>query len=155
MKYSKKLQVLYDKLTWRQKKFVDLWDGNQENSARLATYKDANRAGVRCMQNDSICQLIRWGRDQEIKPDVMSRQERQKFWSDVLSGKIKEKSVDKNGNVVEYPQKMQDRLKASDLLGKSEGDFLLRHEHTGEGGGPLFILSGIPEPKKNNDTKTD
>jgi hypothetical protein len=32
---------------------------------------------------------------------------------------------------------LQDRLRASELLGKSEADFTDKQEHTGAGGGPV------------------
>ena len=126
MKYPTELQKLYDKLQEKQKKFINFWNGNKDNTAKLAGYKAFHCAGLRAMKNATICSCIEFQRRNEEKPEILNRQERQKFWSDVMTGEIKEKSVDKNGNVVEHPQKMQDRLKASDLLGKSEGDFILR-----------------------------
>ena len=52
-------------------------------------------------------------------------------------------------------QPMKERLKASELLGKSEGDFLDRHEYAGKDGGPLVVnitrFSDMPEaePEEN------
>ena len=35
------------------------------------------------------------------------------------------------------PPRFADRLKASELLGKAQADFVERHELTGQGGGPI------------------
>jgi len=126
MKYPDDLQKKYDRLTEKQKRFVDLWDGNGTNTAALVPYNTPKVAGCRCLKNVSICELINYKKDLELKPDVLSRDQRQKFWSDVVTGEIKEKKLNKDGVLVEVACKMQDRIKASELLGKSEGDFLLK-----------------------------
>lgn len=38
-----------------------------------------------------------------------------------------------------------DRLRASEDLGRSQGDFLDRTEHTGGGGGPIQVAAAIGE----------
>jgi phage terminase small subunit len=55
---------------------------------------------------------------------IASREERQSFWSSVL----RDQNID-----------MKDRLKASDLLGKSQADFITRTEVSGPAGGPIKI----------------
>lgn len=120
------LQKTYDKLTEKQKRFVDLWNGDQEETAKVAGYSDAKKAGHLCLKNNNICQLIKFKRDAELTPLILSRKERQEFWTKVVNGEIKTKTFNKDGEEVEVPPKMKDRLKASELLGKSEGDFLDR-----------------------------
>ena len=122
------LQEKYDRLTNKQKLFVDLWTGEQEETARLAGYKAPKRAAIRCLQNVTIRHLTKIKRDEEIKPHVMSRIERQEFWTNVIRGKEED-------NI-----KMSDRLKASELLGKSECDFIEKIEHTGKDGESIIIF---------------
>jgi len=50
--------------------------------------------------------------------EIADREERQGFWSSVMR---------------DDAQQMRDRLRASDLLAKSSGDFIERHEHSQAG----------------------
>ena len=65
------------------------------------------------LTNDDIQDAIKAREAQRLAPTIASRQERQEFWTSVL----------RNEN-----EAMKDRLKAAELLGKSEGDFLERVE---------------------------
>jgi len=105
------LQKLYDRLVPRQKKFVDLWNGQQTETARMAGYKDPFSSGVRNLQNPSICKILKHKSDEELKPKILTRLQRQRFWSKIM--------LDEN-------EKIKDRLAASRLLGMSEGDFIER-----------------------------
>ena len=104
-------------LTERQIRFVELYNGNATDTAQKAGYAHAERAGIRNLQNVRICQEIAEKRSKELKPQIKDRQARQKFWSDFMDN---EEKNDK------------DRLKASELLARSEGDFLDRVENSGE-----------------------
>ena len=104
-------------LTDKQLRFVELYNGNATEAAKLAGYKSPREAGTRCMRDVAICRLIQDRRSQEIKPQIKDRQARQKFWSDAMDDEERD---------------FRDRLKASELLGKSEGDFLDRVENSGE-----------------------
>ena len=52
-----------------------------------------------------------------MQPVIATRDERQKFWTDVMNSSSEE---------------MRDRLKASELLGKSEADFTENRNHVVE-----------------------
>lgn len=104
-------------LTNRQSKFVELWNGNPTETAEMAGYSCPKYAGIRCMKNVTICHQIQEKRAAELKPQILNRQERQKFWTDVI------KDAD---------EKIEARLKSSELLGRSEGDFLDRTHQTGD-----------------------
>lgn len=99
------------RLSDKQQKFIDLWTGVATETAALAGYSNPETAGKRCMQNVQICTLIKEKRAAEIKPHVADRIERQEYWSETMRNKNEE---------------TKDRLKASELLGRSEGDFLDR-----------------------------
>ena len=98
-------------LSDKQLKFIAAYAGNATEAAEIAGYSAPERAGVRNMKNVTICQAIDERRAKEATPYIATRQDRQKFWSETMSN-----------DEVEFPH----RLKASELLGKSEGDFLDR-----------------------------
>ena len=98
-------------LTDKQQRFVELWTGNATETATLAGYADARNAGLRCLKNADICRQIKEKRAKELKPLILDRQGRQKLWTDIA---------------LSADEATKDRLKASELLGKSEGDFLDR-----------------------------
>ncbi len=106
-------------LSKKQLAFIDLYDGNLEESAIKAGYNptSAKRTAIRNMHNATIRHLIQQKREAEIKPQVISRIERQIYWSDIMR---------------DTEQDIKHRLKASELLARSEGDFLDRVEHTGD-----------------------
>ena len=65
------------------------------------------------LTNDDIQDAIKAREAQRLAPTIATRQERQEFWTSVLRNE---------------DEAMKDRLKAAELLGKSEGDFLERVE---------------------------
>jgi phage terminase small subunit len=110
------LQVLYDRLTPKQKLFVDLWEGDATKTATLAGYATPKQSGSRVLKNDDVCRLIKFTRDAILKPQIATRQDRQKFWTVTMN---------------DTEMDMKFRQKASELLGKSEGDFIEKREISG------------------------
>ena len=112
------------RLTQKQQAFVAAYDGNGVESAKAAGYKGGYQTlGVtacRLLKDDRITRAIQAREKERMEPVIMNRQERQSFWSGIM--------LDEDAS-------LRDRLRASELLGKSEGDFLERHEvkHTGIG----------------------
>lgn len=62
--------------------------------------------------------------------NLTEKQRRQIFWTEIMRSE-------------EY--EMRDRLKAAELLGESQGDFIHRHEHSGPVGGPVWMQDTTPE----------
>jgi len=89
-------------------KFIEVFEGNAAAAARLSGFKHSEIVGPRLLKVPWIAEAIRAREIKEVRPLIATRQLRQKFWSDVMQD-------DKS--------KMPDRLKASELLGKSEADF--------------------------------
>ena len=104
-------------LSDKQLRFVELYNGNATDTAQIVGYSNPRIAGQRLLKNVAICSLIAEKRKAEIKPHIKDRQARQKFWSDFMDNEEKDD---------------KDRLKASELLARSEGDFLDRVENSGE-----------------------
>jgi len=112
------------KLTEKQRKFVEAFmgpaKGNATEAARIAGYSgnDATlrNAGSRLLTNANISEAIK--ERQESDPLVADREERQRFWSEVMRNDQAD---------------MRDRLKASEILGKSQADFTEKIDHTTDG----------------------
>lgn len=100
------------RLSDKQQRFVDVYDGNATAAARLAGYTgtDASIAvtASRLLKLPKVAEAIRSRQKEEISPLVATRQERQAFWTGLMKDSEKPDFV---------------RLKASELLGRSEADF--------------------------------
>lgn len=114
-----------DKLTAKQRRFIDAYDGNGTQAAIAAGYspKTARAIAKENLTKPHILAEIKSRETVRCTPLIASRAERQQFWSSVM------RDVD---------QQMRDRLKAAELLGKSEADFVERQEITGRDGAPLI-----------------
>ncbi|MGI6075498.1 MAG: terminase small subunit [Pyramidobacter sp.] len=113
------------KLTTRQRRFVDAYDGNATAAALAAGYsaKTAQRMGSENLSKPLVAEAIRARERKRASSAIATREERQAFWTATMRNVRAE---------------MRDRLKASELLGKSEGDFIERQELTGANGLPLL-----------------
>jgi phage terminase small subunit len=102
-------------LTYKQAKFVELYNGNATETARLSGYseKTAEQQGCRLLSNVKVSDAIRQRDDVEKHIRVADRVSRQKFWTKVMD---------------DTDETMRERLKASELLGRSEADFIERRD---------------------------
>lgn len=122
-------------LSERERRFVEAYmgqaAGNATEAAKQAGYSARNAApqGSRLLRKANIRQAL----DNRVRsdPKVADRAQRQQFWTDVMQGA---------GTYAKVP--WRDRLKASELLGKSQGDFVERHEHSGKDGQPIRVSFG-------------
>ena len=100
-------------LTAKQKRFVEFYDGNGTETARKAGYKGndntLNQVAIENLRKPMILEAIEKRESERLSEGILDREKRQVFWSKVIE--------DEN-------QKMPDRLRASELLGKSEADFI-------------------------------
>ena len=99
----------------KQQKFIELYDGNATQAALAAGYspKTAYSQGQRLLKKAEIITAIKKRETKALKPLIATREERQKFWTQMM---------------VNPDAKDMDKLRASELLGKSEGDFIERRE---------------------------
>lgn len=106
------------KLTLKQKKFVNFYDGNATQAAIQAGYSKhtAHAIGQENLTKPIIKKAIKERHDKKDAPIIATRIERQKFWTEMMKAKEKDDN---------------DRLKASELLGRSEGDFTEKIQHSG------------------------
>jgi phage terminase small subunit len=103
-----------NKLTSKQQKFVEAYCGNATEAARIAGYKQPMQQGERLLRKDEIHKAIEDREAPEKESRIATREERQEFWTNTM--------LDKETN-------MKDRLRASELLGKSGADFIERKDH--------------------------
>ena len=98
-------------MTPRQRRFAEVYAGNATEAAIKAGYSErsAYNAGDRMMKNDEVIAFIKAREEQERNSRVASRWERQEFWTATMRDET---------------EKTEQRLKASELLGKSEADFV-------------------------------
>ena len=115
----------YDGLTERQRKFCEAYaanGGNGTDAAIAAGYKRPDVEASRTLRIVKVVEALEFLRQDTTSKAIATRSERQSFWSSVMRSN---------------EQMMKDRLKASELLGKSQVDFIDRKEVTGANGEPL------------------
>jgi len=100
-------------LTLRQRAFVQAYTGNAAEAARQAGYSErtCRAIGQRLLTRVDIKKALNEREQERLNPLIASREQRQEFWTRTM--------LDEN-------QEMQHRLKAAELLGRSEGDFMER-----------------------------
>ena len=98
-------------LTRKQMAFVAAFHGNAAEAARAAGYsaKTAKAIGSELLTKPDIKEAIQERERERTDAMIATREERQSFWTAILRDPETE---------------LRDRLRASELLGRSEGDFL-------------------------------
>ena len=109
-----------NKLTTKQQRFVDFYDGNATEACRKAGYKGSENTlksvASKNMTKHDIISAIESRERLSKEKAIMDRESRQELWTMI--------ALDVN-------ERTETRLRASELLGKSEGDFIDRHELSG------------------------
>lgn len=104
--------------TEKQQAFIEAYAGNGSEAAIAAGYapKSARVTAAQLLANPSIAAAIKARQEKRLKPLIATREDRQAMWTAVM----RDESV-----------AMKDRLKASELLGRSECDFTEKVEVAG------------------------
>ena len=105
----------------RQQKFVDAYTGNATEAARIAGYTGSEPTlavtGHELLRNPKVSKAIANRQQKSATKIIATREDRQAFWTEVMSSGSEE---------------MRDRLKASELLGRSGADFTDKVLHAGQ-----------------------
>jgi phage terminase small subunit len=121
-------------------------------AARDAGYSKsyANRQAKQLLDNPQVLKYLLEVNQKAAAPEVATIKERRMWWSKVMRGELETPSA-KRKRVKAIELKL--RLKASELLGRSQGDFVHRHEVTGPAGGPIETVSRVEFyiPKNDRD----
>lgn len=97
--------------------------GNATEAARIAEYKEPGQQGHRLLKNDHVRRAIELLRASEVDKSVMTIGELREFWSRIARGEeLDMYSVD--GSLTKDEADLKTRMRASELLGKSQGAFL-------------------------------
>ena len=123
----------------RERRFVEhfMASGNATKAATQAGYSKntASQIGYRLLRKVQIQRAI--AQRTHDDPAIATREERQQFWTAV-----------ERGQGPYAKASLKDRLRASELLGKTQADFVDRHELT-SGDGPIQIqvITNVPQPE--------
>jgi len=100
-------------LTQKQQAFIECYSGNATEAAKLAGYSEATAysQGQRLLKQPEIAEAIRAREQERQAANIADREQRFAFWTAVMR--------DNN-------ESTRDRLKASELLAKAQGDFLIK-----------------------------
>jgi phage terminase small subunit len=98
------------KLTTKQKRFIEAYNGNGTQAAIKAGYSiNAARSIAReNLTKPHIKDAINKREDERNSKEIATREQRQELWTDIMFDEEK---------------RMSDRLRASELLAKANGDF--------------------------------
>lgn len=116
-------------LTEKQRRFCEIYAANGGNAmaaARQAGYSQPQVQGRQNLEKALIKEALETLRQETTNSAIATREERQAFWSRVMRGEETEPG--------DAPPAMKDRLKAAELLGKSQADFIERRDHTSSDG---------------------
>ena len=101
------------KETAKQQRFIDCYAGDIKEAAEKAEISYGYARNL--MTKSDILEAIRNRQETEVRPmTIADRQERQTFWTQTMN---------------DDEQSMSNRLRASELLGKSEADFTDKIKH--------------------------
>jgi phage terminase small subunit len=116
------------KLTEKQQRFVDYYiaSGNAEDAAKKAGY-NARGNTTKLLQNTTIQQAIEERNKSIVSDRIADMEEVKKFWTNTM----------RNAEV-----ELNDRLKASEYIAKTNGAFINKQEISGTAG--VRILNDIP-----------
>lgn len=130
-----------NKLTPAQKRFVDAFDGDLKSSAKAAKVSySMGRLYLSAFRFTHVRDAIQERDRYEQKGVVWDRQERQEFWT----------------KMAKTAEKDSDRLRASELLGKSEADFTDKKIISGSvqtSGIEIVLVKAPQQSNKEEDNK--
>ena len=109
------------KLTPKQQRFVQAFaanGGNASKAAEAAGYRLPRSQGSRLLTNVDIINAIDGLRQASDEATIATREERWRLWTQAMRGEIE-------------GYEPRARLRASELLGKAQGDFVVRVEEAG------------------------
>lgn len=119
--------VSRDVLNEKQKRFVEAYtgpaEGNATKAARMAEYAHPDTQGPRLLEHVGVREAILAARKPRSLRAILTRERRQELLSNI---------AEDDGN-----EETKDRIKAIEVLGKMQGDFIERHEFEMKAAGAL------------------
>jgi len=120
-------------LNARQRRFVEAYTGDAKAAAIAAGYspRSAAHRGYDALQVPEVAAEIKAREQKRRNLLIMDREQRQMWWTSVIRDEA---------------QPMKVRLKASELLARSDGDFIERHRIGFDKDEPLQVKIEFVEP---------
>jgi phage terminase small subunit len=159
MKFEQYIALTYGqvlaKCTDKERRFVEAYADNGTAAARDAGYEgNANTLGViahKIMQKPKILAALYLRETANTLKRIATREERQAFWTSVMYGEPYTTSF-RGATVIKHPN-LKERLKASELLGRSNSDFvdkigLVNPDNENE---PVEFRVTVVDPKKDTE----
>lgn len=109
-------------MTPKQKAFAEFYaqSGNGTDAARKAGYAQPQVECSRLLEIDSVVEYLATLTQDATDNRIATAVERQIFLTEVIRGTIQDEA------------KLSERLKACELLGRMQGDFIERVQHSGQ-----------------------
>lgn len=124
------------KINPRQLKFIEVYAGNGVEAAREAGYTGSAatlaQTAYELLRKPDVRAAIRARAAANPSPLIATRIERQELWTSVLRDELADTS---------------DRLRAAELLGKSEADFTEKVHHSGGLSLEALVVASIKAPE--------
>lgn len=121
--------------------------GNATQSYRksygVADDTTAQAAASRLLADERVQKYLRELSAQTESESIADRQELQETATAILRGQIKSVTLDRNGDLIELPTALKDRLKALELLAKLQGLFVSKQELEITNTPPIVIKDDI------------
>jgi hypothetical protein len=118
--------------TVKQQRLIDCYAGDIKEAAKKA--KISYGYARRLVTKGNILAAIQNRQETEVRPKTIAdRQERQAFWTKIMRN---------------THQETKDRLKASELLGRSEADFTENLSHQFPEGCGVLVVGGDTDPEQ-------
>lgn len=139
-------------LSERHRRFVELYMGECAGvgveAAKRAGYKGTRKVLSETARKILARKDVQDALEQRVKddPTVANRSDRQAFWTSVMKG---DELVPHGKAKRMGPPSMRDRLLASQLLGRSQGDFVELHRHKHEVNGEVRVQHVTELPPVN------
>lgn len=112
----------FDGLTEKQRQFCEAYAANGGNAmaaAKSAGYKKPSPQSSENLEKPAIRNALELLRQEQTSKAIATREERQSFWTSIMR---------------DVGEKTTDRLKASELLGRCQADFIERVDHSNSDG---------------------
>lgn len=128
--FKVKIKFMRGKITAQERLFIEAYTGDDAKAAQAAGYQGEptflKRTGEALRRRPEIILAIK-ERDtysKEQQKIIADRKERQSFWTSIMRNKDPYNDTpEKDEFGIDKPIPLQTRLKASEMLGKSEADF--------------------------------
>lgn len=152
MKLSARQRDALDACAPRRRNFVLeyalLGFTNATEAARRAEYMAPETEGTRLLGFAEVQAAVEALREPIINSKIASLEEQRERWSAIARGEVKDVAIVKDVGECEVTANLATRMKADEMLGRSNGAFVDRHEVTGAQGAPIAVTIDLASAKK-------